>query len=194
MWEWQLCWLLCYGGCLLQWMRDTGLAFLVVSLSLVPCLSTHARQLNKEDPVCGFGHCQWEAGSKTQPYLSSSGMWKILWVENFITPGLMTIISIPQKQPCLHWNLMPGNWILNLCSEGTWTETSLARHCERYSLRDSEVRTPVFTASLAVRSTPRAKWTCLLVFLDVRNAISPCLHFCCTNNRIIISLLCVWIN
>ena len=65
-------------------------------VSLVLCSSTHARQLNKED---GFRHCQREAGSETQPYLSSSSMCKILWVENFMTPGLMTIISTPQKQP-----------------------------------------------------------------------------------------------
>ena len=51
-----------------------------------------------------------------------------------------------------------------------------------------------FTASLAVWLTPRAKRTCLLAFLDVRNAISPCLRFCCANNRIKISFLCVQIN
>ena len=32
-------------------------------------------------------------------------------------------------------------------------------------------------ASLAVGSTPRAKIMCLLALLDVRNAVSPCLHF-----------------
>ena len=47
------------------------------------------------------------------------------------------------------------------------------------------------TASLAVRSTPRAKRMCLLTFLDVRNAIS---HFFSTNNRIIISFSHVQIN
>ena len=41
---------------------------------------------------------------------------------------------------------------------------------------------PPSPASLAVGSTPRAKRTCLLSLLDVRNAISLCLHFCCTNN------------
>ena len=45
---------------------------------------------------------------------------------------------------------------------------------------------PPSLASLAVGLTPRAKKKmCLLTLLDVRNAISPCLHFCCTNNRII---------
>ena len=44
-------------------MRATGLAFLVVCLSLVLCSSTHARQLNQEDT--GFRHCQREAGSET---------------------------------------------------------------------------------------------------------------------------------
>ena len=66
-------------------------------VSLVFCSSTHTRQLNKEDTVCGFRHCQREAGSETQPYQSSS-IWKSLWVENFMTPGLMTIISTPRKQ------------------------------------------------------------------------------------------------
>ena len=30
------------------------------------------------------------------------------------------------------------------------------------------------------------KRTCLLAFLDVRNTISSCLHFCCMKNRIIL--------
>ena len=38
--------------------------FLVVCLSLVLCSSTHTRQLNQEDTVCGFRHCQREAGSE----------------------------------------------------------------------------------------------------------------------------------
>ena len=38
-------------------------------------------------------------------------------------------------------------------------------------------------------ATPRAKRMCLVALLDVRNAISLCLHFCYTNNRIIISFL-----
>ena len=45
---------------------------------------------------------------------------------------------------------------------------------------------PPSLASLAVGSTPRAKRTCLLTLMNVRNATLPCLHFCCTNNRIII--------
>ena len=51
-----------------------------------------------------------------------------------------------------------------------------------------------FTTSLAVWLIPRAKRTCLLAFLDVRNAISPCLCFCYTNNKIKISFLSVQIN
>ena len=43
---------------------------------------------------------------------------------------------------------------------------------------------PPSPASLAAGSTPRAKRTCLLALLDVKNAISLCSHFCCTNNRI----------
>ena len=34
-----------------------------------------------------------------------------------------------------------------------------------------------------VWSTPRTKRTCLLALLDIRNTVSPCLHFCCMNNR-----------
>ena len=48
---------------------------------------------------------------------------------------------------------------------------------------------PPSPVSLAVGSTPRAKRMCLLALMNVRNAILPCLHFCCTNNRIIISFL-----
>ena len=33
-------------------------------VSLVLCSSTHARQLNQEDTICGFRHCQREAGSE----------------------------------------------------------------------------------------------------------------------------------
>ena len=32
--------------------------------------------------------------------------------------------------------------ILHLCTEETWTDTSLTRHCKRCSLRDCKVRTP----------------------------------------------------
>ena len=42
---------------------------------------------------------------------------------------------------------------------------------------------------LAVRSTSRAKRTFLLAFVDIRNAISLCLHLCCTNIRIMLSFL-----
>ena len=38
-----------------------------------------------------------------QPYWSSSSMWKSLWLENFMTPGLMTIISTPQKQSTIQY-------------------------------------------------------------------------------------------
>ena len=65
----------------------------------------------------------------------------------------------------------------------------LARLCStRCSLRH-EIGTLVnfaFMASLSVQVTLRAKTMCLLAFVDVRNIISSCLHFCCTNNRIII--------
>ena len=43
---------------------------------------------------------------------------------------------------------------------------------EKSSLGTRLVGTPTFTASLAVRSTPRAKRTCLLALLDVRDAIN----------------------
>ena len=58
-------------------------------------------------------------------------------------------------------DVLPGLAILDLCSEGTWMDTNLARCCKGCSLRD-KVRTFTFTASLAVRSTPTAKRTCLL--------------------------------
>ena len=42
---------------------------------------------------------------------------------------------------------------------------------------------PASPASLAVGSTPlRAKRMCLLPLMNVRNATSPCLRFCCTYN------------
>ena len=91
-------------------------------------------------------------------------------------------------------NVLRG--LLDLCREGTWMDTSLTRHCEGCSLQDW-VGTPVnftFMVFLAVRSTPRAQRMCLVAFLDVRNAILSCLHFRCTNNRIIISFLRVQIN
>ena len=40
-----------------------------------------------------------------------------------------------------------------------------------------------FTVSLAVWSIPRAKRMCLLALLDIGNAISLCLRFCCMSNR-----------
>ena len=59
---------------------------------------------------------------------------------------------------------------------------------------ETRSESPPSSASLAVGSTPRAKITCLLALMNVRNATSPCLRFCCTNNRIIISFLCVQMN
>ena len=86
------------------WSKWEVLALLFwLCLSLVLCSLTHTRQLNQEDTICGFRHCQWEAGSETQPYLSSSSMWKRLWLENFMTPGLVTKISTPQKQPTIQY-------------------------------------------------------------------------------------------
>ena len=47
--------------------------------------------------------------------------------------------------------------ILDLCSEGTWTDNSLARHCEGCSLRDYRSEPPPSWRFLAIRSTRRAK-------------------------------------
>ena len=59
--------------------------------SLFTSLSTHARQLKKEDPV-DLGHCQRDAGGETEPNLSSS-IYETSWVKNFSTKIMK--ISIP---------------------------------------------------------------------------------------------------
>ena len=76
--------------------------------------------------------------------------------------------------------------ILALCSEGTWTATSPHDTAKGVAC-ETRSEPPPSPASLAVGSTPRAKRTCLLALMNVRNATSLCLRFCCTNNRIIIS-------
>ena len=78
--------------------------------------------------------------------------------------------------------------ILDLCSEGTWMATSPHDTAKGVAC-ETRSEPPPSPASLAVGSTPRAKRKCLLALLNVRNATSPCLRFCCTNNRIIISFL-----
>ena len=78
--------------------------------------------------------------------------------------------------------------ILGLCSEGTWTATSPHDTAKGVAC-ETRSEPPPSPASMAVGSTPRAKRTCLLTLMIIRNATSPCSHFCCTNNRIIISFL-----
>ena len=73
--------------------------------------------------------------------------------------------------------------ILDLCSEGTWTATSPHDTAKGVAC-ETRSEPPPSPASLAVGSTPRVKRTCLLALMNVRNATSPCLRFCCTNNRI----------
>ena len=85
-------------------------------------------------------------------------------------------------------DVLRGLTILDLCSEGAWTATSphdtaKGLACEKRS------EPPPSPVSLVVGSTPRAIRTCLLTLMNVRNATLPCLHFCCMNNRIIISFL-----
>ena len=86
--------------------------------------------------------------------------------------------------------VLRGLVILDLCSRGTWTATSLARHCKGHSLRDL-VGTPAFTGISGCRIDTKTKKVMFTAVLDIRNVISPCLRLCCTNNRIIISFLCV---
>ena len=76
-------------------------------------------------------------------------------------------------------DVLRGLTILDLCSGPHDTAKSVA--CKTRS------EPPPSPASLAVGSTPRAKRMCLLALLNVRNATSPCLRFCCTStDRIII--------
>ena len=76
-------------------------------------------------------------------------------------------------------------WRYQTFGEGTWTATSPHDTAKGVACktRSEPLPSPV---SLAVGSIPRAKRTCLLALLNVRKATSPCLRFCCTNNRIII--------
>ena len=83
-------------------------------------------------------------------------------------------------------DVLRGLGILELCSKGTWMDTSVKWHCEGYSLwrlgqNLSDFHLHSIPDSLAVQSTPKAKRTCLLTFLDIRNTISLCLRFCCMN-------------
>ena len=82
-------------------------------------------------------------------------------------------------------DFLRGLTILDLCSEGT---SAKGVACKTRSEPSPSL------ASLAVGSTPWAKTLCVLTLLNVRNATSPCLRFCCTNNRIIISFLSVRMN
>ena len=91
------------------------------------------------------------------------------------------------------FDILRGLMILDLCSERTWTATSLHDTAKGIAC-ETRSEPPPSLASLAVESTPRAKRMCLLALMNVRNTTSPCLHFCCTNNRIIISFLHVRMN
>ena len=61
-------------------------------------------------------------------------------------------------------------------TKGTWR---MREQCVPGSLSSLYAQEPGNEAKphLAVQSTPRAKRVCLFGFLDVRNAISLCLHF-----------------
>ena len=97
-----------------------------------------------------------------------------------------------EKQTLVPWqtlqhllDVLRGLTILDLCSEGTWTATSPHDIAKGVAF-ETRSEPPPSPVSMAVGSTPRAKRTCLLALMNVRNVTSPCLHFCCTNNRIII--------
>ena len=91
-----------------------------------------------------------------------------------------------QQQTLQHLlDVLRGLPILDLCNEGTWTATSPHDTAKGIAC-ETRSEPPPSPASLAVGSTPRAKRMCLLALMNVRNATSPCLCFCCTNNRIII--------
>ena len=86
-------------------------------------------------------------------------------------------------------DVLRGLAILDLCSRGTWMTILVLHNTAKGVACKIKSEPPPSPASLAAGSTPRAKRTCLLTLTDVRNAISLCLHFCCMNNRIIISFL-----
>ena len=100
-------------------------------------------------------------------------------VHNFSRPNTFELrikkreANFSGKLYSILFGVLQGLAIIDLCSEGTWMDTSLTRHCEECSLCDSEVGTPAFTASLAVQST--------LTLLYITNAIAQRLHFSCTN-------------
>ena len=90
-------------------------------------------------------------------------------------------------------DVLRGLAILDLCSERTWTATSLPRHYEGRSLRN-QLETSAFTGVPGCRIDTKSKKNVFTCTSGVRNAISLCLCFCCTNNRIIISFLRVQMN
>ena len=83
--------------------------------------------------------------------------------------------------------------MLDLCRERKRTATSPHDTAKGVAC-ETRSEPPPSPVSLAVGLTPRAKRTCLLALLNFRAATSPCLRFCCTNNRIIISFLRAQMN
>ena len=111
---------------------------------------------------------------------------------SYTTSVALLFLSHGRARSKLWWKTLPrlldvlrGLTILDLCSERTWTATSSHDTAKGVAWK-TRSEPPPSPASLAVGSTPRAKRTCLLALLNITNATSPCLHFCCTNNRIII--------
>ena len=62
-------------------------------------------------------------------------------------------------------DVLRGLTILDLCSEGIWTTTSLHDTAKGIAY-ETRLKPPPSPASLAVGSTPRAKRTCLLTLLE----------------------------
>ena len=85
--------------------------------------------------------------------------------------------------------------ILDLCSEGAWTDTSLARHCEECT---SVAR--LWGQNLRLHSIPgyridtKSKKNVFTCTSGCQKRHLTMLAFCCANNRIIISFLCIQIN
>ena len=83
---------------------------------------------------------------------------------------------VPRLNCCS--KIWQGTYIsTRMCSEGTWTATSLAHNTTKGVFCETRSEPPPSPASLAVGSTPRTKRMRLLTLLDVRNAISPYLRF-----------------
>ena len=102
---------------------------------------------------------------------------------SYTTSVMLLPLSYGRARSKLYWqtlqhllDILRGLTILDLCSEGTWKANSPHNTAKGVAC-ETRSEPPPSPASLAVGLTPRAKRTCLLALLNVRNATSPCLHF-----------------